>query len=143
MPQPALCRLFRSRWQAFKQQLWPDTDQERTERELDRLKVELSRRYRRLLLRRCRIERVQGRLTKQEQRIDELTRQTLGACGEQTLELEDTIQHLQRSAQRNRDRLRDHEDAYRLQLAMLERKKHLHLAMLRGDVVPLAPKDGE
>jgi hypothetical protein len=143
MPQPALCRLFRSRWQALKQQLWPDTTQERTERELDRLKVELSRRYRRLLLRRCRIERVQVRLAKQEQRIDELTRQTLDTCGEQTLELETTIQHLQCSAQCNRDRLREHEEAYRSQLEILERKKHLHLALLRGDVVLSAPNDDE
>jgi hypothetical protein len=89
------------------------------------------------------MERVQARLTKQEQQIDELTRQTFDADKEETGEMESSLQRLQRAVQRNRDRLREHEEAYRLQLETLERKKHLRLALLRGDVVPMPVKDAE
>jgi hypothetical protein len=140
MPLAALCNTLRSRWQTLTQQLWPETPREYTERELAHLKAELSRRYRRLLDRRSRIEEVRARLTEQEKQIVELSRQALLTVGKQNSDLAASLHRLQRSAERNRDRLQEHEEVYGLQLKLLERKKRLRLALLRGDVVVL-PQD--
>jgi hypothetical protein len=135
MPLAAFCQILRSRWQTLTQQLWPDTPEQRTETELARLRSELARRYRRLLQRRCRIEQILARLAEQEQQIDELSREALDVVGERSWELAGSLERLQRAARCNRDRLREHEQAYGLQLQALERKKHLRLALLRGEVV--------
>jgi Tfp pilus assembly protein PilN len=137
MPLAALCNTFRSRWQALTQQLWPETPRESSERELARLQGELARRYRRLLDRRSRIEVVRARLTEQEKRIVELSRQAPLAAGKRNSDLTASLHRLQRLAERNRDRLQEHEEVYGLQLKLLERKKRLRLALLRGDVVVL------
>jgi hypothetical protein len=139
----AFCKSLRSRWQALSQQIWPDTPHERTERELARLKTDLARRYRRLLLRRGRIEQVRTRLMEQEKQIVELSRQALDTAREQATDPAVSLQRLQSAAQRNRDRLVAHEQAYTLQLQVLERKKQFRLALLRGDVVVVPEKDAE
>jgi hypothetical protein len=139
----AFCKSLRSRWHCLSQHLWPDAPQQRIERELARLKVDLARRYRRLLQRRCRIEQVRDRLAQQEQQIYELSRQALAENGEHSGVLAESLQRLQLAACRNRDRLQEHEQAYTLQLQGLERRKHLRLALLRGDMVVTIPNDAE
>jgi hypothetical protein len=143
MPLAVFCRTLLSPWRSLSQQLWPDTPQHRNERELARLKGELSRRYRRLLQRRCRIEQLRARLSRQEQQLDELSRQPHDAPGERAESLESSLQQLQRAARRNRDRLFEHEQAYSAELDLLEQKKHLRLAMLRGEIVVIPRNDAD
>lgn len=135
MPLAALCNTLRSRWQALTQQLWPDTSKQSTEKELARLKMELARRYRRLLDRRSRIEEFRVRLAEQEKQIVALSRQLPAVTGKQDADVAASLDRLQRAAQRNRDRIDQHETAYSRQLEILERKKRLRLTLLRGDVV--------
>jgi hypothetical protein len=137
----AFCKTLRSRWQALTQQIWPDSPRQRTQRELARLQTDLARRYRRLLQRRCRIEKVSAHLTEQEKQIVELSRQVPDAAGEQAQDLAAMLGRLQRAARRSRNRLEQHEQAYSHELAALERKKHVRRALLRGDVVVVSSHD--
>jgi hypothetical protein len=114
-----LCRNARSQWIAFSRMVWPEDSRQLTQATLERLTGELARRYARLLSRRRRIESVRARLTRLERRSP-----------------------LRASLVRNL--LTDLEDAYARRRQVFARRKKLHKALLRGQVVACpAPTDAE
>ena len=122
----AFCRAVRSQWQALAQLVWPEGPEQRTQAEVARLTEELYGRYRRLVLRRHRIEQLRDRLARQER---ELAGEPCGPA-----------EHLRAALERNRARLAEHESAYARQRQAFLRRKRLRLALLRGQVVVSAAR---
>ncbi len=102
-----LWRAVRAHWHDVTQQLWPDSPEERTRAEIDRLTADLARRQRRLVRLRCRVEQARDRLAREQQR---------------------------HRAERLRDRLARLEDAYQAGCRQFDRRKRLREALVRGRV---------
>jgi hypothetical protein len=69
-----LWQAARAQWHDLTQRLWPDSPEERTCAEIERLTADLSRRYQRLVRLRCRIERLRDRLAHQPRGAGRLAR---------------------------------------------------------------------
>jgi hypothetical protein len=121
----AFCRAVRSRWHTLTQLVWPSTAEELARDEVRHLSDELAVCYERLLRRRARIERLRDRLAAQQRQMERL------ACD-----------RLARAVGRNRERLARLEECYERTRRLYDRKKQLRLALLRGEVVVVVPRQG-
>src|SRR4051812_47544256 len=98
----AICRAVRDQWEAWAQLIWPETTEQRTQAEIERLAQELARRYRGLVQRRRHIEQLRQRLAGEEQQLGE------------------------KAAERTREKLSWHEQAYAHKRRVLQLRKQLH-----------------
>lgn len=115
------CRAVRSQWQTVRQLVWPETVQQRTEAEIQRLTRELSRRYIGLIRRKRKIAHLQDRLDQLERQLRQPTLTSL--------------EPLFRACARLRQRLGDQERKYQQQRQAFLRRKQLRLALVRGEVL--------
>lgn len=115
------CRAVRSQWQTVRQLVWPETVQQRTEAEIQRLTRELSRRYIGLIRRKRKIAHLQDRLDQLERQLRQPTLTSL--------------EPLFRACTRLRQRLGDQERKYQQQRQAFLRRKQLRLALVRGEVL--------
>lgn len=122
----AICRAVRDQWEAWAQLIWPETTEQRTEAEIERLMDELARRYRGLVQRRRRIEQLRERLAGEERQLAE---------HDSTAEPDLMGQSLRDVIERTREKLTWHEQAYAHKRRVLELRKRLHKEMLHGKVV--------
>jgi hypothetical protein len=113
-----LWRTVRGRWHDLVQQVWPDSPEERARAEIARLSGDLSRRYRRLVRLRQRIEQVRDLRDRQQRYLNEPSLEAPG--------------RLQRSVERLRERLARLEGVYEDRRRQLERRKRLREALASG-----------
>jgi len=113
-----ICRTVRQRWHNLTQVLWPTESKSLTQTEMERLTEEVNRRYRTLVARRVRIERLRDRLARHEHEL-------------QTTPTEE----LKRAVERQRLRLARLEAGYAERCRVLDQKKRVQRQLLRGDVV--------
>src|SRR5262245_50811266 len=120
----AICQAVRDQWDAWTRLIWPETTEQRTQAEIERLAQELARRYRGLVQRRRRIEQLRERLASEER--------DLAGC-EATAQL--ALLALRGAAERTREQLSRQEQVYAHKRRVLQRRKQLHKEMLHGRVV--------
>jgi hypothetical protein len=138
----AFCQAVRSQWQTLTQLVWPDSPQQQARDEIQHLTEELVGRYRRLVQRRSKIERLRERLAAAQRRVETLSGlASSGTAAEGAWEMALTLERLHRAVQRNRARLVRLEEAYERRRLCFERKKQLRLALARGEVVVVPPGD--
>ena len=111
----AFCQVIQSQWQALAEYVWPETPEQRTQKEIARRTADLAQRYRRLLHGRQRIEALRDRIARQER--------------EQRGEFR----------VRTQQRLTDLEARYARQREEYLRRKQVQLALLRGQLVVCTP----
>jgi hypothetical protein len=121
------CQTVRSRWQAFTRLLWPETARGRLDAEIRCRDDELRRRYEALLRRRRHIERLRGRLDKDQRRAAALDVevQRCVAAGEPDKGYPPALAlyQLRQRIERRQRRLAGHERKYRRQRAAFDRRK--------------------
>src|SRR5262245_24061187 len=100
------------------QQFWPDSPEEHTRAEIDRLNAELARRYRRLVRLRQRIEQFRDCLTRRQGQLNEPSHEVPERLG--------------RSVERLRERLARLEGAYQAGCRQLQRRKRLREDLVSG-----------
>lgn len=119
------CQVVREQWRNLSCLLWPEDAARRTQTVVDQLGEDLARRYRALVRRRRRIDRLRDRLARRQDDWLAAIRQGGGEHAEA----------LGRAIEAAHQRLARHESAYTWQREQLLRRKAIHRDLLRGRLV--------
>lgn len=139
----AFCQAVREQWVFVAQLIWPESVEQRTQTVASALADELARRYRALVRRRQRIERLRARLACQERHLAEQTARVATAL--MTVSAYDrglALDRIRRQVDCTRQRLARQEQVYAGKREALERRNALYREMLRGHVVAADESSG-
>lgn len=138
----AFCQVVCEQWHLVSRMIWPESSEQRTQAVIAALGDELARRYRALVRRQQRIERLRQRLACQERHLaDQSTPFETSPLTTSAYDRGMALDRIRRQIEGTRRRLARQEQVYADKRAALERRNALYRELLRGRIVAAA-EDG-